>query len=330
MHYAIYIIILTDCKGVFFMPRTNQGKYVTEASKTFQEGDDFWKLGNYDEARSKYVKAAELYDKKDDPQGEAFVLSRLGELELSLDNFDKAEKSLKAAAELVSDLVDGSITHGDVLIRLSKVYAAAGDYDKALKTLYQAREVLSDTGSRDLLGEAYDQEAYIYMMQNREEEALKAYAKAAELFEADNVTLKEAAVLRAMARLEMKKRNYDRAHDLLEKCRDLYRENGDLLGEASALSAIGCLRYIIRDIANARKALMKSVYLYGKVEHHFAEAEALLYLARVEAFDSEKGDWERARMHYKKAIELFDFLQNDVMKNVVLNEYYDFLNRMAN
>ena len=330
MHYAIYIIILTDCKGVFFMPRTNQGKYVTEASKTFQKGDDFWKQGNYDEARSKYVKAAELYDKKDDPQGEAFVLSRLGELELSLDNFDKAEKSLKAAAELVSDLADGSITHGDVLIRLSKVYAAAGDYDKALKTLYQAREVLADTGSRDLLGEAYDQEAYIYMMQNREEAALKAYAKAAELFEADNVTLKEAAVLRAMARLEMKKRNYDRAHDLLEKCRDLYRENGDLLGEASALSAIGCLRYIIRDIANARKALMKSVYLYGKVEHHFAEAEALLYLARVEAFDSEKGDWERAKMHYKKAIELFDFLQNDVMKNVVLNEYYDFLNRMAN
>ena len=83
-------------------------------------------------------------------------------------------------------------------------------------------------------------------------------------------------------------------------------------------------------LTNARKALMKSVYLYGKVEHHFAEAEALLYLARVEAFDSEKGDWERAKMHYKKAIELFDFLQNDVMKNVVLNEYYDFLNRMAN
>lgn len=312
------------------MPRTKQGKYVTEASKTFQEGDDFWKQGNYDEARSKYAKAAELYDKKDDPQGEAFVLTRLGELELSLDNFDKAEKSLKAAAELVADLVDGSITHGDILIRLSKVYAAAEEYDRAVKTLYQAREILSDAGSRDLLGEAYDQEAYIYMMQNREDEALKAYAKAAELFEADNVTLKEAAVLRAMARLEMKKRNYDRAHDLLEKCRDLYRENGDLLGEASALSAIGCLRYIIRDIANARKALMKSVYLYSKVEHHFAEAEALLYLARVEAFDSEKGDWERAKMHYKKAIELFDFLQNDVMKNVVLNEYHDFLNRMAN
>ena len=75
-------------------------------------------------------------------------------------------------------------------------------------------------------------------------------------------------------------------------------------GEASALSAIGCLRYIIRDIENARKALMKSVYLYGKVAHHFAEAESLLYLARVEAYDKEHGDFDRAKAHYKRSIEL--------------------------
>lgn len=114
----------------------------------------------------------------------------------------------------------------------------------------------------------------------------------------------------------------------MERCRDLYRENGDLLGEASALSAIGCLRYIIRDIANARKALMKSVYLYGKVSHHYAEAESLLYLARVEAFDKSRGDFERAKAHYKRSIELFDFMGNETMKSAVLDEYYNFLNRI--
>ncbi|MFR8207190.1 MAG: tetratricopeptide repeat protein [Alphaproteobacteria bacterium] len=98
--------------------------------------------------------------------------------------------------------------------------------------------------------------------------------------EKTEISLKEASTLRAIARIQMKNKEYDEAHDVLERCRDLYRENGDLLGEASALSAIGCLRYIIRDIANARKALMKSVYLYGKVSHHYAEAESLLYLAR--------------------------------------------------
>ena len=192
-------------------------------------------------------------------------------------------------------------------------------------------EVIIEIDNRDLLGDAYDHEAYIYLMLNRENDALQAYRKAADLFEQDRNSLKEASTLRAIARIEMKNKNYDVAHDLLEKCRNLYRENGDLLGEASALSAIGCLRYIIRDIANARKALMKSVYLYGKVSHHFAEAESLLYLARVEAYDREQGDFDRARAHYKRSIELFDFLGNEDMKKAVLDEYYNFLNRiMAN
>ena len=124
--------------------------------------------------------------------------------------------------------------------------------------------------------------------------------------------------MRAIARLEMKNKNYDRAHDILEKCRMLYRENGDLLGEASALSAIGSLRYLIGDIPNARKALMKAVYLYGK---------AGLYLARVEAVDQERGSYPRARAHYKHSIELYDFMQNDIMKNAVLEEYQNFLKR---
>ena len=54
----------------------------------------------------------------------------------------------------------------------------------------------------------------------------------------------------------------------------------------------------------------------------------MLYLARVEAIDKEQGDWERAKAHYKRAIELFDFLSNDTMKNSVLEEYNNFLNRI--
>ena len=209
--------------------------------------------------------------------------------------------------------------------------AAAGNTDEAIATVRRAQEVLGAIDNRDLLGDAYDHEAYVYLMLNRENDAVGAYRKAADLFEQDGNSLKEASTLRAIARIEMKNKNYDVAHDLLEKCRNLYRENGDLLGEASALSAIGCLRYIIRDIENARKALMKSVYLYGKVAHHFAEAESLLYLARVEAYDKEHGDFDRAKAHYKRSIELFDFLGNDDMKKAVLDEYYNFLNRiMAN
>ena len=74
---------------------------------------------------------------------------------------------------------------------------------------------------------------------------------------------------------------------------------------------------------------MKSVYLYGRAAHHFAEAEALLYLARVEAYNREQGDYELAKSHYKRSIELYDFLGNETMKRAVLEEYHNFLNRAA-
>ena len=311
------------------MTGTTQEKYKTKAAQTFQDGDENWKKGDYDLARQSYEKAAFLYHEQDDSEGEAIVRARLGELELSLDNFDRAERSLKSAAELVKNLPEGQNIYAEALIKLSKLEASRGNLGKAMEIVRLAQHAAEENNNFDLQGDAFDHEAYIFLMKNQEKDALEAYKKAAEMFHHDGTGLKEASVLRAMARIEMKNRNYDIAHDILEQCRELYRENGDLLGEASALSAIGSLRYVIKDIANARKALMKSVYLYGKATHHFAEAEALLYLARVEAYNREQGDYELAKAHYKRSIELYDFLENETMKKAVLEEYHNFLNRAA-
>ena len=311
------------------MNGTTQEKYKTQAAQTFQDGDENWKKGEYDSARRSYEKAAFLYHEQDDSEGEAIVLARLGELELSLDNFERAERSLKSAAELVKNLPEGQNIYAEALIKLSKLEASRGNLGKAMEIVRLAQHAAEENNNFDLQGEAYDHEAYIFLMKNQEKDALEAYKKAAEMFHHDGTGLKEASVLRAMARIEMKNRNYDVAHDILEQCRELYRENGDLLGEASALSAIGSLRYVIKDISNARKALMKSVYLYGKAAHHFAEAEALLYLARVEAYNREQGDYELAKAHYKRSIELYNFLENETMKRAVLEEYHNFLNRAA-
>ncbi len=311
------------------MPRTKQGKFVTEASEFFQKADDFWRAGDSDKACEFYRRAADLYHQNDDEEGEAFALGRLGELELSLENYDEAEKVLKTAAKLLKSVDYAQNTYGEILIRQAQVEIARENYSSALKYLQSADKVLSAIGSHGLLGDVYDQEAYVHLLEGRDATALAAYRKAAEEFHSGRVEQKEASTLRAIARIEMKERNYDEAHDVLERCRKIYREIGDLLGEASVLSAIGCLRFVIRDIVNARKALRKSVYLYSKASHHYAQAEALLYLARVEAFDKQLGDFDLAKAHYKRSAELFDFMGNEIMKKSVVDEYYNFLNRIS-
>ena len=308
------------------MSEINKAKYVDIPAQVAQDGDNDWRQGMYPSARMHYSRAAQLYNEKEDYQGEAQVLNRMAEMELSLEEYEQAEKILDNSLEIVKDLTDAESTHIETLILQSKVYTAQYKLEKALSTIKQAEKEFHTSGGI-LLGDCYDQEAYIHLVMGNEAKALDAYERAAHIFAEEHTGLKEASALRSMARIEMKFQNYERAHDLLERCRELYRENGDLLGEASSLSAIGCLRYIIRDIEKARKALMKAVYLYGKVSHHFAEAEALLYLARVESYNKEEGDFERAKSHYKKSIELYDFLQNETMKNAVVEEYDNFLKR---
>lgn len=163
-----------------------------------------WHGGQYDEARKKYLYAADLYHKTGDTEGEAFVYSRLGELELSLDNYKEAEKALRQSTALVENYIDGQNTYGEALIKLSKVQTASGEDEKALQTIKKAQEVTAATDNKNLLGDAYEQEAYICLLNNKEQQALEKYRLAADLFNQDGTTLKEAATLRAMARLEMK------------------------------------------------------------------------------------------------------------------------------
>ena len=143
------------------MSGTTQEKYKSKAAQTFQEGDENWKKGEYDSARQSYEKAAFLYHEDEDFEGEAFVLARLGELELSMEDLDRAEKSLRSAAELVKNLPEGQNTYADSLIKLSKLEASRGDLGKAMEIVRLAQHAAEAINNFDLQGEAFDHEAYI-------------------------------------------------------------------------------------------------------------------------------------------------------------------------
>ena len=88
---------------------------------------------------------------------------------------------------------------------------------------------------------------------------------------------------------------------------------GDLIGEAASIFAIGMLRLGINDIANARKALQKAIYLYNKAGFFEGEADASINLARAECSDN-GGDKERAVYHYTRAVRLYELMHNEAMR----------------
>lgn len=124
------------------MPRTSQGKYVTEASKTFQEGDNHWHGGRYDKSRECYLQAARMYHDSGDAEGEAFALSRLGELELSLDDYREAEEALARRRQTGPGSGRAQILTGRRLLNY-KAQTAPGAVRRCAQNYRQAQEVLS-------------------------------------------------------------------------------------------------------------------------------------------------------------------------------------------
>ncbi len=306
------------------MPKTLNGNYISEAAKNFSQADKFWLKGKHDKARTSYKKSIDLYMRETDIEGRASALNRLGELELSLHEYDGAKMLFSTACTLVKGLPEYQTLYANIVFNKAKLATETNDYKHGLKRVKQAEDIVKATKNNVLWGDILELKSYIYQQQGNEKEALDAMVIASNLYKDARNSIKEASVLRSMARILIKNKDYDTAHDLLERCKILYRENGDLLGEASVLTAIGSLRLKIGDIEKSRKALMKSVALYDKATHAKAKAETLLYLARVEASDKIHGDFHRAKIHYKKAIEIFNFLGNDSLKEKAIDEYYKF------
>ena len=57
------------------MTVTKSEKYVDIPAQVAQQGDDEWKSGRYDEARSHYLQAATLYEDNEDYHGAGQVLN---------------------------------------------------------------------------------------------------------------------------------------------------------------------------------------------------------------------------------------------------------------
>ena len=89
-----------------------------------------------------------------------------------------------------------------------------------------------------------------------------------------------------------------RQHQALE----LYRDLGDRVGQATALTGIGVLRSITGDYPAAAAALRQGLELYRGLGHRRGQGDALDDLGAVHC---DTGDYPAAAACHQQALELF-------------------------
>ena len=123
-----------------------------------------------------------------------------------------------------------------------------------------------------------------------------ALANAAEVDPARRVK-----VIRAAGNLANANQEPERARDLYEQTRDLYREIGDQRGVAWTLAALALVASRQGDVYGARRTYAKSLALYTSLENTAGQWLVLNHLGRLE---TSARNFDRARPLLEQAVEL--------------------------
>ncbi|MFJ6391956.1 AfsR/SARP family transcriptional regulator [Streptomyces sp. NPDC091972] len=269
-----------------------------------------------------------------DGEGEAWLLTGLGQLRYEQDEFEESYAYYRDALELFEahDDVPGA---AQALLGMATARREQACYPEALELLGRALEGYARLDDRSARARVLYGLGYVYREQGDDDAAREVFAQALELYRADDDRHGEALVLRAtalchrakgeyadaerllrgvlrvfedlhdtfgvmyteqsLAKVELRLGRLDASRQRLGRCLELARERQDRFGEALVLRTLGEWHLAAGDTANAREPLERSLSLWETLRLRLWRARTLWSLAEVWEADGERGAAAGAR-----------------------------------
>ena len=128
------------------------------------------------------------------------------------------------------------------------------------------------------------------------------YERALPLFRQAGDVAGEATCIFRLGEIALDRFDHDRARDHYEKALPLYQRVGDMAGEASCILRLGDIALDRSDHDRARAAYEKALPLYQRAGDMAGEATCIFRLGEIAL---RRSDHDRAREHYEKALPLY-------------------------
>ena len=269
-------------------------------------GAIYYNRGDWEAARLKYEAAGVEFDRIQDNRGTALVAVNLGVLcqqnglwqdaanhyDKALDVFNRVQDRLSAASTLRSIA--------------SLRQAGYGDSTAALEFYNNALEITQEMGAFRESLEAYTGIAWVYLSQDRAEDALQLYTRALEGFQTLGCRHEEARTQLRISSIRLKQEQLESAVDRRRIALEIGKELGnvDLIAEAS--SALAWLHERQAEWATATRLLEDALDIFRKIGAPLAAAEASRDIAWIHL---RKGDLDAAEKCCMEAKEIFAAIQ---------------------
>ncbi|MFE3033949.1 BTAD domain-containing putative transcriptional regulator [Streptomyces canus] len=269
-----------------------------------------------------------------DGEGEAWLLTGLGQLRYEQDEFEESYAYYRDALRLFEahDDVQGA---AQALLGMATARREQASYGEALELLNRALEGYGRVDDRGARARVLYGLGYVYREQGDDPAAREAFAQALELYRAEGDRHGEALVLRAvalchraegeyaqaepllrdvlrifaglhdtfgvmyteqsLAKVELRLGLLDASRERLGRCLELARERQDRFGEALVLRTLGEWRLAAGDPGSARDPLERSLSLWEALRLPLWRARTLWNLAEVWETTGDKNAASAAR-----------------------------------
>jgi tetratricopeptide (TPR) repeat protein len=226
---------------------------------------------NYTQATDTLERALILFQRLEDPHGQADVLTDLGVVHGLTDGYGHALELLGQACTTYHRLGD-LLGEARALSQLAGVQRLTDDYPRALGTFQQALAVHRAFGNR--FGEAgvLAQIGGVLRLRGMHEQATTVLEPARDLCHEVDDRLGEAVALKELGVVHRLTDNLTRSVDLLTQALAIYRSLGDRFGEAGTLAHLGAGQGLMGKLEEATSRLRQALTIHVELGSRHGEA----------------------------------------------------------
>ncbi len=281
--------------------------FLTGISYAQKEIDDcftYLKARDYQRAIEAGQRAVELYPKNVDAYlCLGVVYSKIGKIDLAIDNLKKSESYITKDDELMG-----------IYNVLGRNYSKKGDLDNALFYYSKSLNLAKKLGNREMEASVLNNIAMVFHDKGDLDKALEYYEESLRL---ETNEKDKAPTYNNIAFIYIDKGDYKRAIEYFKKSLEIDERYGDYHGSGIDMLNLGVTYIKIKDFKNAYDYLSEGLKRVQKVGDKYWEGKGLEYLGW---YFRDKGDIKSAREYLNSAYEIFKSIGAERAASVVLKD----------
>jgi two-component sensor histidine kinase/tetratricopeptide (TPR) repeat protein len=270
------------------------------------QGRYYAQKGNYDQARSLYLNAIQIWKARNNPRGVSGVLGKLGIMYYLKGDYEQALSFFHQNLAL-SDSLGFKEEAAGMLLNIGGLNLYQGKFDEALGYFARSLKHFESTGDLARQATILGNIGIVHNERGDYAQALEFYRRSLALHDSADNPMGMAQTLGNMGLIYNYQGDYRQALDHYQRSIDLFQSMDNQMGIAINLGNIGMIYYAQKDYVRALDYHQRSLAINEKLENKRGIAATLNNIGDV-YFDQK--DLTQALIYYQRSLDIHQSLND--------------------